>query len=90
LAPNSENSSESLSSIIIDVTIPLQYLVEDSQLHLHDGSKAHLLGFYDPCIGEDKQLYIRYLFHDKLHEVTIDDSDVLGLPLACKLHKWLY
>ena len=42
------------------------------------------IGFYDPCPGEDKSLYIRYLFKDKLHEVTIDDTQAIGLPLACK------
>lgn len=50
------------SPYVIDVTIPLQYLVEDSQLHLHNTSKSKLMGFYDPCIGEDKALHIRYLF----------------------------
>lgn len=69
---------------VIDVTIPLQYLVEDSQLHLHESSsKSHLLGFFDPCPGEEKKLYIKYLFKDKLHEVTISDTEAIGLPLAC-------
>ena len=44
----------------IDVTIPLQYLVEDSQLILHEGPKTGLLGFYDPRIDEPKELLIRY------------------------------
>jgi len=65
----------------IDVTVALQNLVEDSKLHLHPGSKSSLLGFYDPCVGEDKQLYIRYLFKDRMHEVKIDDTDAIGLPL---------
>lgn len=67
---------------VIDVTIPVQYLVEDSQLHLHNTSKASILGFYDPCIGQEKQLYIKYLFQDKLHEVTMLDLDAVALPLA--------
>jgi len=70
------------SAQVIDVSIPLQQLVEDSQLHLHEGSKSGLLGFYDPCIGEEKQLYIRYLFRDKLHEVTNDDCQPLRIPLV--------
>jgi DnaJ family protein C protein 11 len=78
-------SQESDEERVIDVTIPLQYLVEDSQLHLHESSsKSNLLGFYDPCPGEEKKLYIKYLFKDKLHEVTITDTEAIGLPLACK------
>jgi DnaJ homolog subfamily C member 11 len=44
----------------IDVAIPLQYLVEDSQLILHDGPKTGLLGFYDPRIDEPKELLVKY------------------------------
>lgn len=76
-----EQDGDGYYSYVIDVTIPVQYLVEDSQLHLHNTSKANLLGFFDPCIGEHKQLYIRYLFRDKLHEVTINDPDAVSLPL---------
>jgi hypothetical protein len=68
-------------NIFIDVTIPLQYLVEDSQLHLHNNSKQNLLGFYDPCIGMKKNLYIRYLFHDKIHQIIIEDKDPISIPL---------
>lgn len=70
-------------SAVVDVTIPLQYQVNDSKLYLHENSKANLLGFYDPCVGEDKKLYIRYLFRDKLHEVTFDDTEKVVLPRAC-------
>jgi DnaJ family protein C protein 11 len=64
----------------IDVTIPLQYFVEDSELHLHAGSKSSLLGFYDPCPGEDKTLRVVYRFKNRLHEVEIDDEDELAAP----------
>jgi len=67
---------------VIDVTIPVQYFVEESQLHLSSTPKSNLLGFYDPCIGELKRLYIRYLFKDKLHEAVFDDSEPLSLPHA--------
>lgn len=69
----------------MDVTIALQHLVEDSQLRLFETSKANLLGFYDPAYGEEKQLYIRYLFKDKLHQVTIQDNEPLAIPRKADL-----
>lgn len=69
----------------IDVTIPLQYLVEDSQLILHDGPKTGLLGFYDPRIDEPKELIIRYLFKRKLHQAIISDNEPLQAPLRSHL-----
>jgi DnaJ family protein C protein 11 len=64
----------------IDVTTPLQYFVEDSELHLHAGCKSSLLGFYDPCPGEEKTLRVVYRFKNRLHEVEIDDEDELAAP----------
>eukprot|EP00052_Salpingoeca_macrocollata_P012288 m.95146 g.95146 ORF g.95146 m.95146 type:complete len:554 (-) comp18413_c0_seq1:1708-3369(-) len=66
---------------LIDVTVPLQCLVKDSKLRLQPSSKASLVGFYDPCPDEPKQLRVRYRFQNKLHEVTIDDRDELKIPL---------
>eukprot|EP00053_Salpingoeca_punica_P012637 m.113383 g.113383 ORF g.113383 m.113383 type:complete len:552 (-) comp15998_c0_seq1:208-1863(-) len=65
----------------VDVTIPLQCLVKDSQLRLHASSKASIVGFYDPCPDEPKQLRVRYEFKGNLHEVTIDDHEELKIPL---------
>jgi len=79
------NDGDTVYPYVIDVTIPIQYFVEESQLHLSNTSKSNLLGFYDPCIGEPKKLYIRYLFKDKLHEVAFDDMEVVSLPHA--LHR---
>jgi DnaJ family protein C protein 11 len=75
-----EGDTQDGNSSIVDVTVPLQYLVEESQLHLQGGPKAGLLGFFDPCPDEDKQLYIRYLFQDKLHHVTIQEWEALDIP----------
>lgn len=73
-------SHRDLGDAITDVTIPLQCLVRDSKLILHEASKSQLPGFYDPCMGEDKSLYVQYSFHGVAHEVTIQDSDSLRIP----------
>ncbi|KAJ8871014.1 hypothetical protein PR048_027317 [Dryococelus australis] len=65
---------------VIDVTLPLQCLVKDSKLTLHDASKSQLPGFYDPCIGEEKMLFVQYLYHSHVHEVTISDTEALRIP----------
>lgn len=67
-------------SEVIDVTLPVQCLVKDSKLILYEPSKCHLPGFYDPCVGEDKQLWVQYLFHNNVHEVTVKDSETLRIP----------
>ncbi|KAK2725482.1 hypothetical protein QYM36_000092 [Artemia franciscana] len=65
---------------IICTTIPLQCLVKDSKLILHENSKVQLPGFFDPCLGEDKQLKVSYLFHGAHHDVTIADNEGLRIP----------
>ncbi|XP_011333880.1 dnaJ homolog subfamily C member 11 isoform X2 [Ooceraea biroi] len=67
---------------MIDVTIPLQCLVKDSKLILHKASKSQLPGFYDPCVGEDKQLLVQYLFHTQTHECLIQDDAALRIPVS--------
>ncbi|XP_075212774.1 dnaJ homolog subfamily C member 11 [Lycorma delicatula] len=73
--PNSVPQDET-----IDVRVPLQCLVKDSKLILHEASKSQLPGFYDPCVGEDKCLFVQYLFHNHLHETTVGDKDSLMIP----------
>ncbi|XP_011685885.1 PREDICTED: dnaJ homolog subfamily C member 11 [Wasmannia auropunctata] len=67
---------------MIDVTIPLQCLVKDSKLILHKASKSQLPGFYDPCVGDDKQLLVQYLFHTQTHECVIQDDVPLRIPVS--------
>ncbi|KAN0041296.1 hypothetical protein ACTFIV_003833 [Dictyostelium citrinum] len=70
----------------IDVTIPLQYLVEDSKLVLHgNNKKSDLLGFWDPRISEEKQLKVTYFFQNRLHRTTVNDIDQLLIPLKSHL-----
>ncbi|RKP00945.1 hypothetical protein CXG81DRAFT_26352 [Caulochytrium protostelioides] len=66
----------------IDVTTAVAYLVAEGKLTVGGAtSKAGLLGFWDPAFGEPKQLHITYLFRDRLHQVTVDDTWPLVLPL---------
>ena len=50
--------------------------------------QSGLQGFYDPCIGEEKVLYIRYKFHNKLHEVVVAEKDKVSIPKRGKSHFW--
>lgn len=62
--------------------VPLQSLVLSSQLVIPAGrSKAHLLGFFDCAYGEKKRLRVRYTFKGRRHEVVLDDTEALAMPL---------
>ena len=66
---------------IIDVTVPLQALVKDSTLKIGTTvSKSNLTGFYDPCIGEEKCLFIKYSLRSQIHTVLYKDTDPIILP----------
>ena len=76
----------------IDVTLSVQSMVNNSQLHISGGSsKASLIGFYDPCLGEKKYLRVTYQFQGKMHQVQVDDKTALAAPLrgnsySCSSH----
>ncbi|KAI7995431.1 Chaperone protein dnaJ 13 [Camellia lanceoleosa] len=73
-----------LASQVIDVTLPLNFLANDSgQLKLHEGvKKSGIMGFCDPCPGEPKQLYVEYTYHGDRYEVVVDDYEELLIPQA--------
>jgi DnaJ family protein C protein 11 len=91
--PRSESITQSLSqfsqllgpttsSKFLNVTIPIQNLVSNSQLFISGGfSKSNMIGFYDPCLGEKKRLRIKYRFQEKMHWVEVGDRETLALPL---------
>ncbi|KAK1926987.1 hypothetical protein DB88DRAFT_5933 [Papiliotrema laurentii] len=81
-----DSDSDDQHESYIDVTIPIQALVNDSTLVIPGGrGKYHLLGLYDPCIGENKKLRVRYSFRGRVHQVTVDDTVGLRAPLKAHL-----
>lgn len=71
-----------LASQVMDVTLPLNFLVTDSgQLKLHEGvKKSGIMGFCDPCPGEPKGLRLEYTYAGSRYEVTVDDYAELFIP----------
>ncbi|VDP92093.1 unnamed protein product [Echinostoma caproni] len=66
----------------VDVTVPLQALVQDSHLRLPPGRWADMQGFYDPCLGFLRGLRILYDFHRVPHEVTVSEKEGLAIPMT--------
>ncbi|TKC51556.1 hypothetical protein EI555_002201, partial [Monodon monoceros] len=46
--------------------------------------RAGLPGFYDPCVGEEKNLKVLYQFRGVLHQVMALDSETLRIPKQCE------
>lgn len=67
---------------IMDVTIPLNFLVNDSgQLKLHEGvKKSGIMGFCDPCPGKPKKLHVKYTYGGNRFEVEVGDFQELLIP----------
>ncbi|KNA21480.1 hypothetical protein SOVF_042810 [Spinacia oleracea] len=74
--------SDELASQIIDVTIPLNFLVSDlGELKLHEGvKKSGIMGFCDPCPGEPKKLLVKYAYNGENCQVVVEDYEELRLP----------
>ncbi|XAR70456.1 hypothetical protein NMG60_11027309 [Bertholletia excelsa] len=77
-------AKDELASQIIDVMVPLNFLVNDSgQLKLHEGvKKSGIMGFCDPCPGEPKQLHVEYTYRGERYKVVVDDYEELQIPQA--------
>lgn len=68
---------------VVDVTVPVQCLVEEtSRLIFYEGSKSGLAGFFDPCecATERKHLLIQYSYQGQLHQAIVEDHEALRLP----------
>lgn len=79
---SSNGTSFESTSGVIDVTTPLNFLVNDSgQLKLHEGvKKSGIMGFCDPCPGETKLLYVEYAHAGNQHKVLVGDYEQLVIP----------
>lgn len=81
-----EEEAEGLPPPYLDVTTPLQFFVDDSGgrdafLVLHEGiRKRGLMGFCDPCPGEEKMLRVSYTFQRQPHKVVVGDFEELRIP----------
>jgi len=75
-------TNDNITPFVINVKIPIQCLVKDSKLLvLGDSPKSQLTGMYDPCIGEEKMLKIRYEFRDNIHEAVFQDTQPVRMPV---------
>ncbi|KAI0659323.1 DnaJ-domain-containing protein [Cubamyces menziesii] len=73
---------EGTEGLEVDVTVPVQALVNSSQLYIPGKrSKAGIPGFYDPVAGVPKTLRIRYKFRGRMHYAEIPDYMPVVLPL---------
>jgi len=72
-----------VSDLVVNVTRQLQCLVENSRLVIPAGEAKHhwVPGLYDPAIGVEKVLWVRYFFRGKLHRVQVTDQQRLLMPL---------
>ncbi|KAI9031463.1 hypothetical protein DFJ74DRAFT_702469 [Hyaloraphidium curvatum] len=67
---------------VVDVAVPLQAAVLDSQLRIAGGhSKSSIPGFYNIAPGRPKRLRIEYRFRGDLHSVEVDDTTALSIPV---------
>jgi DnaJ family protein C protein 11 len=44
--------------------------------------QAELLGFYDPCVGEEKELSVTYEFNRRRYVCVFKENDRILIPSA--------
>lgn len=81
--PNTEEGEEGLPEPYIDITVPLQVLVDSHELSLQEGTHlSQIVGSCDAAPGQEKTLLIRYRHQGKLHECSVGGEGPLELPQA--------
>lgn len=86
LAPGTTIIPADLVGPFLDVTSPVQCLVEQHTILLPGGasaSKADLPGFYNPLPFDPEaelSLYVLYEFKGMAHEVLVGDREALSMP----------
>jgi hypothetical protein len=71
---------QSKADDIVDVTVALRFLVDNSQLELERGSKAGVNGFYNPCLDDEPWLVIKYRYGGVVQEEWVEDGAAVWLP----------
>jgi DnaJ homolog subfamily C member 11 len=74
---------------VIDVTIPIQYMCDTdrSEVVFYSGySKSKLLGFFDPCPGQEKTLVVLFFYQGVWLQSTLGDSEGGRIPTS-GIHK---
>lgn len=79
---NTEPELITFNEEIIDVTDPLQFQVDKSQLHLPAESKCSLPGFYDPCTGQPNYLDVLFNLSGQNYRTIVPDKAALHIPEA--------
>jgi DnaJ homolog subfamily C member 11 len=72
-----------IPAAVIDVTLGLQYLVDNStsSIILHQGySKSGLMGFCDPAPLSTKLLLVYYTYQGEIYVAKISDTEGVKLP----------
>lgn len=63
---------------VIDVTIPLRFQVQDSNLNLIANSKKHLFGFYNPSEPHERNsLFIKFKKVKKQNDIFFNILDIM-------------
>lgn len=82
--PKEEDQGEiDIPAAVIDVTLGLQYIVDNStsSILLHQGySKSGLMGFCDPAPLSTKLLLVYYSYQGQVYMAKISDTEGVKLP----------
>jgi len=79
----SVEKDDGAKDLTLDVAIPLQAIIRNSQLYVASGQcKSGIQGFSDPAPFARKELHVRYLFRNRIHYAEISDDSPVVLPLA--------